>query len=207
MRKGELSFRRGVLVVLLLFLFGATLLLSVPEATDASPVIRMPDTSNDEVPQPTWREHQEYSWDLSSVKPLSDFQWQPREFEIKSGDLSWESRIPLDLVPFGTPHVPIIIDDNSDFETQSWPGEGTVEQPYIIAGLEINATTGESAINITNTDVHFFIKDCRLTSNSTNVIELRSVTHARITNNTILQGERGVAAFHSSDLTIYDNEF
>ncbi|MHA2079893.1 MAG: right-handed parallel beta-helix repeat-containing protein, partial [Candidatus Thorarchaeota archaeon] len=207
MRRGDSYSRRGESVVLLLFLFGATLLFSVPVITDASPIIQKPDAPNDKMPELNLREHQERSWDFQGIKPQPDFQLNHWNHEITRGDLFWDSGTPLDLVPFGTPHVPIVIGNNSDFEDQGWPGEGTVEQPYIIAGLEINATTGESAINITNTDVHFFIKDCRLTSNSTNVIELRSVAHARITNNTVLQGERGVAAFHSSDLTIYDNEF
>lgn len=207
MQNEELYSKHGTSVVLFLALLGGTLLISVPVTTDASPIIQVSDTTRDTMFEPILREHRERIWDFPKAEPLSDFQWKHRDVDIKSDDIFRESKSTLDLVPFGTPHAPIFIDDNSDFESQGWPGEGTVEQPYIVAGLEINATTGASAINITNTDVHFFIKDCRLTSNSTNVIELRSVTHVRITNNTILQGERGVAAFHSSDLTIYDNEF
>jgi parallel beta-helix repeat protein len=115
---------------------------------------------------------------------------------------SWNTHT---ITPFGTPHAPIFIDDNSDFANQSWPGEGTVEQPYVIAGLMINGST--VAINITNTNVHFFIKDCWLNGTSVNVIELNSVSHARISNNTILSGERGVTAFHCDDITIIDNLF
>ena len=207
MRRGEYSSRHGVLVVLLLFLLGASLLLSVPMTTDANPITQKPESTTNSMFEPILGEYSERDWDFVSRESKERFQLlrSNSESQIDVPDLdSWQV---LDVMPFGTPHVPIIIDDNSDFETQGWPGEGTVEQPYLIAGLNINATTGVSAINITNTDVDFFIMDCWLTSNSTDVIELSSVTHARITNNTILQGERGVAAFHCSDLTIYDNLF
>jgi parallel beta-helix repeat protein len=207
MRKGELHSERGISVVLLLFLLGGALLLSVPAVKDASLNLQMSDTAKDTMSEPILREHRERSWDFLNIRPLSYSPLSPSDFEKKSSVESWELGSPPDLVPFGTPHAPIIIGNNSDFEDQSWPGEGTVEQPYIIAGLEINATTGESAINITNTDVHFFIKDCWLTSNETSVIELNSVSYGNIINNTILASDRGVVALHSENLTINDNLF
>jgi parallel beta-helix repeat protein len=180
---------------------------SVPVITSASPSHQAPDLTRNTISEPILREHHERRWDLPNIRPVSDLLWTLQDGEIERSEISLKSGEPLDLVPSGTPHAPIVINNNSDFENQGWPGEGTVEQPYIIAGLEINATTGESAINITNTDVHFFIKDCRLTSNSAYIIELHSITHARITNNTVLLGAWGVIAFHSSDLTIFENEF
>ncbi len=207
MRKGEFRSRHGESGLLLIFLLGASFLLSVPAATDTSPISVTSETITNSTPDPLLSEYIGRDWDFASRESRDSFQLlrgtSRDQIDVPELD-SWQV---LDVMPFGTPHVPIIIDDNSDFDTQGWPGEGTVEQPYLIAGLNINAPTGVSAINITNTDVDFFIKDCWLTSNSTNVIELRSVTHARIANNTIVQGERGVAAFHSEDLIVYDNLF
>ena len=197
----------GESVLLLIFLLGASLLLSVPVATDASPISKTSEITKNVMSEPILREYRERIWDFKSSESRDILHLTDSNFVLPTDAIQLDSWALLDVDPFGTPHAPIIIDDNADFETQGWPGEGTVEQPYLIAGLSINATTGESAINITNTDVDFFIKDCWLTSNSTNVIELRSVTHARITNNTIVQGERGVVAFHGEDLTVYDNLF
>ena len=118
MRKGESHSRRGISVVLVLFLFGAALQFSVPVTLDASSTIQMPDTTNEKVLKPTSRKHQDSSWDLQETRPLQDFQLNHWNFETTSGDMIWESRTPLDLIPSGTPHAPITIDDNLDFLKQ-----------------------------------------------------------------------------------------
>jgi parallel beta-helix repeat protein len=207
MRKGELSSRYGVSVVLLLFLLVGTLLASVPLAVEAHPISQKTEPAENVLSEKILDRDYERSWDTPTSSRLLSLEWDLSDDQLQTSKTSWELRVPLDVNPFGTPHPPIYIDDNSDFETQGWPGEGSVEHPYIIAGLEINATTGVSAINITNTNVHFFIRDCWLTSNSTNVIEIRSVTHVCITNNTFVQGERAIAAYDTTDLSFYDNEF
>jgi parallel beta-helix repeat protein len=153
--------------------------------------------------EPTMREFSERQWDFASSESRASFNLLQTDTEaqpVVPRTNSWDSH---DIIPFGTPHAPIFIDENNDFT--SWPGEGSVEEPYIIAGLLINGST--PAINITGTDVHFVIKDCWLTSASLSVIELNSITHGRVLNNTILSGERGVVAYHSSDVTVYDNLF
>ena len=38
-----------------------------------------------------------------------------------------------------TPHAPITITSNADFSTQGWPGSGTVDDPYVIEGLNITS--------------------------------------------------------------------
>ncbi len=66
-----------------------------------------------------------------------------------------------------TPHDPISITSDSDFETQGWPGNGTAENPYRIEGL--NITTNGHCIEITSTTVHYLIKNCLLSAtNPTN---------------------------------------
>jgi len=63
-----------------------------------------------------------------------------------------------------TPHAPIIIISDADFETQSWPGNGTLDDPYIISGLEINST--EICIDIQNTRAYFKVMNCIISSPS-----------------------------------------
>ncbi|KXH70482.1 MAG: hypothetical protein AM326_04360 [Candidatus Thorarchaeota archaeon SMTZ-45] len=208
MRKGKLRSRRGISVALLLILFGTTILISIPVATYASPISQTPKTTNSMMSESIYREFSERRWDFRSCEPQFTSLLALSSIRFSNDVLQLDSSMPPDLSPFGTPHAPIDIDDNTDFVTQGWPGNGTVEDPYVIAGLNINATaTGGVAINITNTDVHFFIKDCWLTANSTSVIELNSIAHGRVKNNTILQSSRGVVALHSEDLTIFDNLF
>jgi len=38
-----------------------------------------------------------------------------------------------------TSHAPITISSNADFSTQGWPGSGTVDDPYVIEGLNITS--------------------------------------------------------------------
>jgi len=59
-----------------------------------------------------------------------------------------------------TVHDPIAIHNDTDFVTQGWPGSGTLEDPYLISGL--NITCEGTCINITDTTAHFIIEDCYL---------------------------------------------
>jgi parallel beta-helix repeat protein len=60
------------------------------------------------------------------------------------------------------PHDPIGINDNQDFETQAWPGNGSESNPFIIEGL--NITDFDSCISIIGTTAHFIIRNCFLRS-------------------------------------------
>jgi len=59
-----------------------------------------------------------------------------------------------------TPHAPIFINGNGDFTPANGVtgGSGTVSDPYVIEGWEINASTGHG-IEIRHTDAHFVIRD------------------------------------------------
>jgi len=59
-------------------------------------------------------------------------------------------------------HGPIVINNNTDFITQSWPGNGTFGDPYVISGL--NITTDDVCVSIHNTSVFFFIRYCLLST-------------------------------------------
>ncbi|MFW9870267.1 MAG: right-handed parallel beta-helix repeat-containing protein, partial [Candidatus Thorarchaeota archaeon] len=205
MQKGRLQKHRGS-ALLLVFLLGIMLFFSVPEVTSTRQNIQKSESTEYLISKPVLDSIDKPSWAFPLGEIRSDFQWAFKDSGVR--EISFPITMVLDLDPFGTPHGPIYIDENSDFETQGWPGEGSVEQPYIISDLNINSTSiGGPAINITNTDVHFFIKDCWLTANETTVIELNSVSHGRVKNNTILDSERGVVALNSDDLTIFDNLF
>ncbi|MFO8110551.1 MAG: NosD domain-containing protein [Thermoplasmata archaeon] len=59
---------------------------------------------------------------------------------------------------------PLRINGNSDFVAQAtaegWSGDGTEGNPYIIEGYEINGTSHGHGIDISNTNVHFVIRNC-----------------------------------------------
>ena len=61
-----------------------------------------------------------------------------------------------------TPHVPIHINGTHDFIAQGWPGSGTVDDPFIISGLNITYDIGVPLIEIVNTSAYFIIRDCVL---------------------------------------------
>ncbi len=63
-----------------------------------------------------------------------------------------------------TPHGPITISDDIDFESQGWPGNGTKTDPYVIEGLNITVTS--TGISISDTRVYFEIRNCVVISSS-----------------------------------------
>jgi parallel beta-helix repeat protein len=61
-------------------------------------------------------------------------------------------------------HDPIYIMDNQDFITQDWPGNGTETNPFVIENLSITIDGFGSCISVKDTDVHFIIRNCMLSS-------------------------------------------
>ncbi len=57
---------------------------------------------------------------------------------------------------------PIRIDDNNDFEHFDLPGSGSIEEPWMIQGYEIDAEGYGSGIYIGNVTDHFVIKNCHV---------------------------------------------
>ncbi len=108
-----------------------------------------------------------------------------------------------------TSHDPIVITSNLDFETQGWPGSGTELDPYVIESLAIHVTHSDVSINISNTDVHFEIRHCVLTSNSTDTVEiyLEGVSNCEIWNTTFLDSKFGIRMESCEQLIIQDNLF
>ena len=90
-----------------------------------------------------------------------------------------------------TPHAPIYIYDDSDFETQGWPGAGIPGNPYRISGF--NFTNDVDCIIIEDTTVHFVIEDCYFGAGINDGITLDNVTNG-VVRNTIF-GQKTYAVF------------
>jgi len=117
----------------------------------------------------------------------------------------------------GAPHAPIHISGNDDFESQaaneSWPGDGTEQNPYIIAGYEIDGNGGSSGISVEYTDVWFVIRNCKVW-NATNIyttpfgsgIFLNKVTHGTLSSNNCSGNSRaGIFMVDSNYINITSN--
>lgn len=94
-----------------------------------------------------------------------------------------------------TPHDPISIDGNDDFVAQAsnegWTGDGTVGNPYIIEGYDINASS-TNGVDIRNADVYFIIRNCKIHNNSDGGIYFQAVENATVSNNLISDNLYGV---------------
>ncbi|MHA1480434.1 MAG: right-handed parallel beta-helix repeat-containing protein, partial [Candidatus Thorarchaeota archaeon] len=110
------------------------------------------------------------------------------------------------FIPSYDLHDPIVISSNDNFSTLGFPGSGTPELPYIIAGY--NITTSGDCISIKDTDAHFVIRDCLLTGGKYNQgIELDDVNNGIVRNNTLLGKAYGMYISFISDITIENNTF
>jgi parallel beta-helix repeat protein len=113
----------------------------------------------------------------------------------------------------GTPHAPIIIDGDINFnataQAEGWPGDGTSGDPFIIEGLDIDLGGGPGhGISISNTQVHFVIRNCNLTGASVNPgsgIYLYSVTNGLLINNTSTGNFHGIYLDLSDSNTLVNN--
>jgi parallel beta-helix repeat protein len=92
-----------------------------------------------------------------------------------------------------TNHVPIVIDGDSDFTSQGWPGTGSELDPYVIYGLRINYDLGVPLIQIWNTDSYFVIRDCLIDQESfITAVEFVNTTHGTIEYTTVSSGGVGI---------------
>ncbi|MFX0139613.1 MAG: hypothetical protein ACFFDN_38590, partial [Candidatus Hodarchaeota archaeon] len=95
-------------------------------------------------------------------------------------------------------HTSIYIDGNEDFkitaQSQGWPGDGSLTNPYLIDGLNITSVNRD-ALSIWYTDMHFQINNCHLAvfydenepyANPPRGINFSNVSNAIISNNTIV---------------------
>lgn len=106
----------------------------------------------------------------------------------------------------------ISITSNSEFhdmaDTEEWPGDGTESNPYIIEGLELEATDTEKAIWIANTDVYFEICNCYFwneTMVAGGAVYLSCVENGSVIDN-VLTCSIGIAITQCSNITISGNQ-
>jgi parallel beta-helix repeat protein len=111
-------------------------------------------------------------------------------------------------------HEPFNITSDADFETQSWPGNGSETNPYLIENL--NITTNSSAcIWIMNTTSHFIIQNCVLKSpfyiyvgyQPIFPLTLTNVSNGVVRANEIIESSAGISGLQISSCLISDNRF
>lgn len=105
---------------------------------------------------------------------------------------------------------PLLIDSNTDFDTNNFTGEGTKNNPYIISNLNITATGTTNAIEIRYTTVYFIIKDCLILSDLGGISVLSiAYGNCEITNNIIISNSGdgvGIFFFTVAGCNITNNE-
>ncbi len=100
----------------------------------------------------------------------------------------------------GIVHDPIAIDSDFQFgvqaEAESWLGDGSVSDPWIIEGYDIDVGgAAENGIIIENTTAHFIVRDCLLegaTQTDYAGIRLWNVTNGNLLNNRIHNNYYGI---------------
>src|SRR3990172_2025919 len=83
-----------------------------------------------------------------------------------------------------TPHAPIYINGDAAFIAANGviSGSGTWDDPYVVAGWEIDTSTAEG-IYIINTNAHFVIRDCHIRSTGNSGVFLQGVRNGVVENN------------------------
>jgi len=105
-----------------------------------------------------------------------------------------------------TSHAPIFIANNDQFTSKGFLGSGTSEDPYRIENLNIT-NPNDDLISISNTTVHFIIKDNLLDglTTATSGISLSNVKHCTIENNLIRSNEDGIKAVNTYSSIFHNN--
>ncbi len=104
-----------------------------------------------------------------------------------------------------TLHSPLIIESNSEFETNGWLGEGTEENPYRMEGIKI---VNESVVvSISNTDAYFIIRDSNLTFTGLrgSCVSFDNVMNGAIENCTIVSSFKGIEMNNSQTCKVLSN--
>lgn len=102
---------------------------------------------------------------------------------------------------------PIYIDDNSDFSSLGFAGDGSAGNPYIIEDFNITDASA-TLIHIQDTTAHFIIRQNLLNgqnNDSNRGIFLSKVFNGIIWNNTIQHAQVGIYLSESDNNTVTDN--
>jgi len=138
---------------------------------------------------------------IQTLRGSNSFQSTIMDVNSKSAHIVSQSYIP---------HEPIFIDGNSGWE--SFPnktGSGTLNDPYIIENLEINAGETGSGIWIQDSSVYVEIINCALSNSGWRLgdagIELRFSSNIKIINCSTENDQRGIYLLSSYDNTLSGN--
>jgi hypothetical protein len=110
-----------------------------------------------------------------------------------------------------TPHEGFDIYDNDEFmehvTNESWPGSGTLEDPYIIQGYEFTLVDETSGIRIRDVSYHFDIRDCYMHTDDPFVyfdvaVYLINVHGVNVENVITRNSKTAIAIEDCSDITI-----
>lgn len=114
-----------------------------------------------------------------------------------------------------TPHDRILVDGDAGFTPENGivAGSGTPQDPYVVAGWDIDASTGDGVL-VRNTNAPFVIRDVRVHSGRLKPdypqgrgIVLESVSNGRVENATLSENWIGLDASGSRDVTLRGNRF
>jgi len=111
-------------------------------------------------------------------------------------------------------HEPFNITSDVDFETQAWPGNGSLSNPYLIENLNIT-TNNSTCIWVMNTTSHFIIQNCLFVSPVYDYVgnqplyplTLTNVSNGVIQGNYVKNSSAGFSGYSLSACTISENEF
>jgi len=106
---------------------------------------------------------------------------------------------------FQVQHDPILIDENEDFQSQEWPGSGTLDDPYLISGLSI--VSSDICISIESTTVHFTIRNCYISSTDhICAIQFSNIENGDFINNEVVDSTgHGLLIQSCQDVSITSN--
>jgi parallel beta-helix repeat protein len=115
-------------------------------------------------------------------------------------------------IPKSTSHDPIIINGSDGYEWGDYPeisGSGSLDNPYALVNVSIDAGGFGSGIFIKNTEVYFEIRDCNITntgySNSEAGIRLENCLNINITRCNISWSNYGIYIISSENILLFGN--
>ncbi|MFW9794233.1 MAG: nitrous oxide reductase family maturation protein NosD, partial [Candidatus Thorarchaeota archaeon] len=214
MSKSKSKLRLGSSILILFILtmsFNISIIpLVITEVTSESVILTQSSErlmSQGKINTPSMRAFETAERVIDSSYSYDSYLTNSREWDVAKIEREPYQFVPPDL-SFGTPHGPILIDSNDDFDTQGWPGNGSPSTPYVIDDLIINATAGTPGISISGTDVFFVISDCVINGSyeiSTGIV-FNNVANALIYNNTCFEGDIGILLNQTDGISVIMNQ-
>ena len=117
-------------------------------------------------------------------------------------------------IVFPSQHSPVSIKSDSDFETQGWPGNGSVNNPFRIENLSFEISDSFELIIVENVSSHFLIQNCSFSFDTSTAqqhygvgISLREVSNGRIINCSFTHFSYGIFTDTVSNMTIANCSF